>query len=261
MNGWVPDLEGPLIPYPQHILDLLEPRLATDAVAVLDREAALTYRQLGAASAGIAAALRGRGVATGEAVIVHARNSRWAVVGMLGVLRAGARYVPVDAAFPIQRQQHLAAASGARIAVVEPDLPMPLGRFDTVTVDGRHPVGATTRGPLAYTCYTSGSTGLPKGVTISAAALAYSTAARLAYYPRPVTTFLLSSSISFDSSVAGIYWTLASGGTLVIPSDRTTDLVALGRAAHRHAASHLLMVPSLYGIALRGGLAGQLRSL
>ncbi|MEO3926582.1 amino acid adenylation domain-containing protein [Micromonosporaceae bacterium B7E4] len=264
MTSRRPDLTGPALTYPEHILDLLEPRLAGAGPAVVDRDGGLDYPELREWSDAVAAALRDRGVRRDEPVLVHARLSRWAVVGMLGVLRAGARYVAVDAAFPLQRQHQLAESTGARVALAQPGLPPLPGRHDTLVLDAL-PTPSTTRaarrGTLAYTCFTSGSTGRPKGVTISAAALAYSTAARLGYYPEPVTTFLLCSSISFDSSVAGIYWTLACGGTLVVPSDRPTDLVAVGRAASRYAASHLLMVPSLYGVALRGGLARQFGSL
>ncbi|MGX7671820.1 amino acid adenylation domain-containing protein [Plantactinospora sp. DSM 117369] len=264
MTARRPDLTGPELAYPEHILDLLEPRLAGAGPAVVDRDGGLDYPELREWSGAVAAALRDRGVRRDEPVLVHTRLSRWAVVGMLGVLRAGARYVAVDAAFPLRRQHQLAGSSGARVALAQPGLPPLPGRHDTLGLDALPTPSAgpaSTRGTLAYTCFTSGSTGRPKGVTISTAALAYSTAARLGYYPEPVTAFLLCSSISFDSSVAGIYWTLACGGTLVVPSDRPTDLVAVGQAASRYAASHLLMVPSLYGVALRGGLARHLGSL
>ncbi|MEN3610686.1 amino acid adenylation domain-containing protein [Plantactinospora sp. ZYX-F-223] len=264
MTARWPDLTGPELTYPEHILDLLEPRLAGAGPAVVDRDGGLDYPELREWSGAVAAALRDRGARRDEPVLVHTRLSRWAVVGMLGVLRAGARYVAVDAAFPLRRQHQLAGSSGARVALAQPGLPPLPGRHDTLGLDALPTPSAgpaSTRGTLAYTCFTSGSTGRPKGVTISTAALAYSTAARLGYYPEPVTAFLLCSSISFDSSVAGIYWTLACGGTLVVPSDRPTDLVAVGQAASRYAASHLLMVPSLYGVALRGGLARQLGSL
>ena len=247
--------------YPGHILDLVEPRLASGRTAILDRTGTLTYAELDTLSAATAAALAERGIGDGDPVVVHARLSRWAVVGMLGVLRAGARYVPVDAFFPPNRQRYLAQTSGATVAVAEPGLPQPLPGLAYVDLGDLPGERVARRGRLAYTCFTSGSTGRPKGVTVSAAALAYSTAARIAVYPDPVRAFLLCSSISFDSSVAGIYWTLACGGTLVIPSDRAADLVSLGRAARRHRPSHLLLLPSLYSVALRGGLADDLAGL
>ncbi|MEQ4299857.1 amino acid adenylation domain-containing protein [Plantactinospora sp. B6F1] len=276
MSDWKPQLVGAAVTAPPHILDLLEPWFDADAAAVSDQEAGLTYRELADRSAAVARALYEHGVKAGDCVVVHALMSRWAVVGMLGALRAGVRYVAVDAAFPVARQRLIAAASGARLAVVEPGLPLALDglprlemeRVTPPATDSRPAPGTTVcpappapRAEAAYTCFTSGSTGVPKGVTVPAAALAYSTAARLAYYRDPVRVFLLCSSISFDSSVAGIYWTLAAGGHLVIPASRPADLVAVRRAARRWPPSHLLMVPGLYRAALRGGLAAELGSL
>jgi len=70
---------------------------------------------------------------------------------------------------------------------------------------------------LAYVIYTSGSTGKPKGVQITHQNLVHSTNARITYYQEPVTSFLLLSSFAFDSSVAGIFWTLCQGGILYLP--------------------------------------------
>ncbi|MEU7581162.1 amino acid adenylation domain-containing protein [Streptomyces sp. NPDC041068] len=275
---------------PPHILDLVEPRLGAAAAAVVDSEGVFGYRALDEASGAVARLLLARGVRRDEPVVVHATASRWAVAAMLGVLRAGSRYVPVDAGFPEDRQRRMAERSGARFALV-PDEPgetdaqqrpwgdsgperVPCGPADLGPADlgpadlgpadlGPAADGAFTgrRGTLAYTCFTSGSTGLPEPVTVPATALGWSTAARLRHYTDPVGVFLLCSSISFDSSMAGIWWTLATGGTLVIPEGRPGDLLATARAAERHGATHLLMVPSLYGAALRGGLAPRLRTL
>ncbi len=77
---------------------------------------------------------------------------------------------------------------------------------------------------LAYVIYTSGSTGRPKGVQVSHRNLAASTAARFARYAEPVRGFLLLSSASFDSSVAGIFWTLCSGGTLHLPGTDACEI-------------------------------------
>lgn len=234
------------------VLDLVVPwfREAPQRIAVAGSGERLTYADLAARTDAIADGLRSDGLRPGDGVVIHARLSPWAVVAMLGVLRAGGRYVPVDAGFPPQRQRMMAELSGARFVLRQPGVPElpPAKQHDN-------------RPGLAYTCFTSGSTGIPKRVDIPVPALAYSTAARLAYYPEPVSGFLLCSSISFDSSVAGIYWTLASGGTLVVASDRAIDLVPIARAAAAHEASHLLMIPSLYRMLVSGGLVGMLATV
>lgn len=290
-----PELPGP----PPHILDLLEPWWhgpESAAEAVIDAEGTLSHGELAGLADGIAATLRKLGVAYGDPVVVHGGASRWSIAAMLGVLRAGGRFVPVDAHFPVARQRIMAEGSGARVVLAEPGLPLLSRAADTVPADTCGPggsgaaeldaedegggdeggtdegsgdqgggagssAGQGVRGPYAYTCFTSGSTGRPKPVLVSATALGASTAARLVHYREPVRRFVLASSISFDSSAAGIWWTLACGGALVLPDGRPGDLLAAVGAAERHAASHLLLVPSLYAIALRGGLGSRLTAL
>jgi non-ribosomal peptide synthetase component F len=258
---------GAAVEYPGSVLDLVDTAFGErpDAVAVVDPDGALTYRQLDDVTRAVCAGLRERGVQTGATVAVHCRLSRWAIVAMLGVLRAGAGYVPVDAAFPAHRQRSMLERSAADLVLVEPGVPPEPGPWtavDLAELAGARPAaGGTWRGPVAYTLFTSGSTGEAKPVAVPSAALAYSTAARLAYYPDPVDGFLLCSSISFDSSVAGIYWTLATGGRLLIPSDRPANLAAVLRTAATQRASHLLMVPSLYATLLRAVAPGQLAGL
>lgn len=216
----------------------------------MDRHGRMTYGELDRRSAAVAEQIQDRGGAAGG-VAVHAHLGAWAIVAMLGALRAGARYVPIDAGFPPARQRLMLRHGGVRTVLREPGVP---------ELDEDRPAEPEPSG-YAYTCFTSGTTGVPKRIDVPISALAFSTAARLAYYREPVRAFLLCSSISFDSSVAGIYWTLASGGTLVIPSERPSDLMALARAAEAERASHLLLVPSLYRMLLAGPLVDRLRHL
>jgi amino acid adenylation domain-containing protein len=111
---------------------------------------------------------------------------------------------------------------------------------------------------LAYVIYTSGSTGRPKGVMIEHRTLVASTLARhAAYGPSPDRRFLLLSSIAFDSSVAGIFGTLTSGGALCLPSQATaTDPRAIAQATSQQRITTLLCMPSLARLVL-ADLAGQ----
>src|SRR5258708_1374589 len=115
---------------------------------------------------------------------------------------------------------------------------------------------------IAYIIYTSGSTGPPKGVRVTHSGLVSSTLARTAYYPETLRSFLLLSSFTFDSSLAGIFWTLAVGGALVLPPDSSQwELDSLSSLIERHQISHLLCVPSLYQTLIESSPSERLTSL
>jgi len=134
--------------------------------------------------------------------------------------------------------------------------------------DGRGAGGEGPGEPLAaasdtaaYVLYTSGSTGRPKGVVVTRANLLASTLARLEGYAPPVSAFLILPSLAFDSSVAGIFWTLCQGGTLVLPEDgEAADPVRLAQLVEERRVSHWLSIPSLYALLLDAGGSTQLRS-
>src|SRR4029079_14530364 len=97
----------------------------------------------------------------------------------------------------------------------------------------------------AYVIYTSGSTGNPKGVVVQHAQIVASNTARNVFYSKiSPPRFLLLSSIAFDSSVAGTFWTLLNGGMLLLPAALTAE--AALAALQQHRANCFLTVPSLY---------------
>ncbi|MDF5719515.1 MAG: amino acid adenylation domain-containing protein [Rhizonema sp. PD37] len=115
---------------------------------------------------------------------------------------------------------------------------------------------------LAYVIYTSGSTGQPKGVLVAHRNLVHSTCARISYYLEPVRRFLLVSSLAFDTSVAGIFWTLCCGGTLVLPQEGLQrEIPKLVKLIHQNHISHLLSLPSLYALIIQQAKREQLASL
>ena len=191
------------------------------------------------------------------------------VVGLLGVLKAGGAYVPLDPSYPGDRLEWMLSDSGIRVLLTEPALldRLPPHAAEVLCLDGDgaacasepedDPEVGATLDDLAYVIYTSGSTGRPKGVLVSHRNLAHSTHARFLYYREPVAGFLLVSSLAFDSSVAGLFWTLAQGGTLVLPRQgEQGDPARLARLIQDHRLSHVLSVPSLFALLLAEAPAG-----
>jgi amino acid adenylation domain-containing protein len=183
-----------------------------------------------------------------------------AVVALVAILRAGACYVPIDPAYPTERIEHILRDSQARLVLTHrarvQDLPADW-QPNALAIDQALPVvplreePTVSRDQPAYLIYTSGSTGQPKGVVISHANALHSLAARLAGYPRPVQRFLLLSSFAFDSSIAGLFWSLAQGGCLHLASEtEQKDPLQLARLIRSHGVSHLLALPSLYALIL-----------
>ncbi|NNC92433.1 MAG: amino acid adenylation domain-containing protein, partial [Acidimicrobiia bacterium] len=242
-----------------------------DAAAVIFEDQVLTYRQLEEGAARVAVQLQEAGVEPNRAVGLFLRRSPRLIVGMLGILKAGGAYVPLDPDYPPRHIQRLLEGDGIDIVLTDSagsgDVP---AGVTVVTIDGDEPAGggsdpgeiAADPDALAYVIHTSGSTGRPKGVMVSHRNLVQSTRARSVHYRRPVGRFLLLSSFAFDSSVAGIFWTLTSGGTLVLPSPGLEhDINRLLALAATERVTHLLGLPALYELMLERADAGELDSL
>ncbi|MFF3209727.1 amino acid adenylation domain-containing protein [Streptomyces sp. NPDC002886] len=204
----------------------------------------------------IAARLAAAGIGPGDRVGVLADRSAAMVAAVLGAVRTGAAYVPVDPANPDARIASVLADARVAAVLVTGDLGRRVSGLGlpVVTADDRavreegEVLAPVEPGPgdAAYLIYTSGSTGAPKGVVVAHAQLAASTLARREVYPgEPV--FLLLSPLAFDSSVAGVWGTLTAGGRLVVAGPgEYRDPEALLALIERHAVTHLLCVPSLY---------------
>ncbi|MFF7454508.1 amino acid adenylation domain-containing protein [Kitasatospora sp. NPDC008115] len=200
-----------------------------DAVAVAFEDgASLTYRQLDAAADRIAVRLAAEGVGPGSLVAISAERSPELVAGLLGVLRTGAGYTPLEPDYPAERLAFLLADSAAPVLLTQRRLPIPDGCTARVLllddpgewpkVRARTPLPA---GPApddtAYLIYTSGSTGRPKGVPNTHRAIAN----RLqwmqdTYRIGPEDRVLQKTPAGFDVSVWEFFWPLITGARIVL---------------------------------------------
>ncbi len=251
--GSVPDL-------PLHALVERHALARPASLAVICRERHLDYATLDQLAGRVAARLRAMGMATGDVVGVCSDDGVDMVVAILGVLKAGAAYLPLDPAYPAARLALMVEDSGARIVIgaryMLDDLLAHLGVTALALEDACLCADAVVLAPLnldtpAYVLFTSGSSGRPKGVAITHRNAVHSTQARLAVYGEEPPVFLLLSPFSFDSSVAGLFWTLSTGGTLVIADAvARTDIASLSALMDHHGVTHLLALPSLYALLL-----------
>ncbi len=261
-------------PPPDRVLHrrfLDDARRRPEAEAVLAAGLRVDRGELARRARRVARHLRRAGVGPGDRVAVCDERSVEMVAAILGVLEAGAAYVPLDPGYPRQRLAFLLADSRSRALLVRerllPDLPgveVPVLLLDEVAVDG----GGETEGEAegeeaspvdlgrvdpdlaAYVIYTSGSTGRPKGVVVSHRNLLHSTVARQRRYGDPGRQLLLPS-FSFDSSVAGLFWTLGFGGSLVLPPEGAQrDARLLARLVGEHEVSAFLGLPSVHALLL-----------
>jgi amino acid adenylation domain-containing protein len=207
----------------------------------------VTYEELNRRADRVARALCELGAGRGDRVALQLERSVEIVASILGVLKTGAAYVPIEPDTPEERLRFMLDDCGARAMITAEGLRRLTPAASSAPSLAASP--ATQPSPIdtAYLIYTSGSTGAPKGVPVPHRCLIYSTWARLQYYEEPVGRYLLLSPFAFDSSVAGIFWTLCSGGCLEIPTRaELADIPELAFRVDRAGVTHLLATPSLY---------------
>jgi amino acid adenylation domain-containing protein len=233
---------------------------APEAVAVILNDEQLTYRELNERTNKLAHYLRRFGVGPESLVSVCFDRSVDAVVAILGVLKTGGGYLPLASQQPPNRLSFMLADAKVKVLLTQEHVNK---EWPAITMESaENPRNKVLAETSAYVIYTSGSTGKPKGVVVSHRNLVHSTFARFCYYQEPVHSFLLLSPFAFDSSVAGLFWTLCQGGMLVIPEeDWHQDPVYLAQLIARHSVTHLLALPALYELILRQAQVGQLNSL
>ena len=243
------------------VLSLFEYQVLSQSnkMAVTYNQHQISYEELNQQANRLAHYLYHQLGASGKTIGIFMNRSIEMITGILGILKSGAAYVPLDPAYPNDRLAYMVedskislVLSSKETATKFPSSSVKLINVeDTVGFDWQSLHSLKNRNikekDLAYVIYTSGSTGVPKGVMINHGNLAHSTGARLSYYKDAPGNFLLLSSISFDSSIAGIFGTLCRGGCLHIPDhEQFRDVDYLSTLIEEKGITHILSIPSLY---------------
>jgi amino acid adenylation domain-containing protein len=259
--------EGSVTPIPEmSVQELVSAQVerTPDAVAVRDLSATYTYRQLEARANEIAQKVIALGANRGSRIGLSLERSVDMVAAVLGVLKAGATYVPLDPAFPNARIALMAQDAELTALITQKgcleQLPLPESRVifleRTSELEKLQTKVATSHrtGPedIAYVLYTSGSTGKPKGVEISQRALVnFFTGMQALPAVKPTDVLLAVTSLSFDIAGLELFSPLLVGAQVVVaPQAAVVDGVALRELLEQSGATVIQATPSTFRMLL-----------
>ncbi|MGC2304755.1 non-ribosomal peptide synthetase [Candidatus Binatus sp.] len=244
--------------------DLIEAQafLTPGKTAVICRDRSLTYRDLWEKARRLAIHLRGLGVGPETIVAIMMDRSLDMMVALIGVLKAGGAYLPLDPAFPAERIAFMLKDSDARVALTHssyrnrlaesPATVIALDDFDfddERTYSREMPTNIQPASSLAYLIYTSGSTGTPKGVMVEHRNVISFFAGMDRVIGVEQGVWLAVTSISFDISVLELLWTLSRGFTVVLQTGKNglaaTGDYSIAAQIARHRVTHFQCTPTL----------------
>jgi amino acid adenylation domain-containing protein len=229
-----------------------------DAPAVIWDGGSLTYGELSKRSGKLARYLRDQGVEDGARVALCMDRSPEMIVGMLGILKAGGTYVPLDPDYPEERLRFMVedASAAAILTLAEAREALPQSHAKVIVIDrdwplieacGSDVVSGSGSGDTAYVIFTSGSTGTPKGVAIP-----HRAATRLVINTNyvelgPMERIAHLSNVCFDAATFEIWGALLNGaGVVIIPKTVALDPPKFGEELKRHQVSTLFLTTALF---------------
>ncbi|MBI5720134.1 MAG: amino acid adenylation domain-containing protein [Burkholderiales bacterium] len=250
-----------------HALIARQAAATPEHLAVVAGDRRLSYRQLDQRANALAHVLRERGVKAGDLVGLSCGRNEHMLVGLVGILKAGAGYVPMDPAFPAERLEYMCSHSAAAIVVSDSSVQgtLQLASAERLLIDalGKRPDAPAPGGngsvdDVAYVIYTSGSTGKPKGVRVPhrsvtnlLASVTREPGMTAAHNVLSVTT------LSFDIAVSEVILPLTVGATIVV-ADRAqaTDGDRLRELIEAEGVDFIDATPSTWRLLLAAGWMG-----
>ena len=225
-----------------------------DAVALISGMERITYHELNARANQIAHYLIERGAGPEVLVGIYAERTPALIAGILGILKAGSAYVPIDPSYPKERLQHILEDAQAPIVLTQTSLGGELAGFtgEIVSLDAdwdkislrpdTNPITQVHRGNLAYVLFTSGSTGRPKGVALEhRTPVTFIHWAQEIFTPQELSGVMFSTSVCFDVSMCEMFVTLSAGGKLILAE----NALELGSLPARDEVTLINVVPSI----------------
>ena len=257
----VPDAwQGTSPPYPR---DASVPQLFREVAAEHGKDAAIsssegdmTYDTLVQRMDQIAAALQEAGVRPGDRVGLCAERCTDMIAAMLAILDRGACFVPLDPAYPRDRLRFMLEDTRVSALLTQaplqgqlplPDVPVLL--LEQIAADGPAPASVPVKATdAAYIMYTSGSTGIPKGVVVPHRAIVRLVREQSFLPFGPELVFLQLSNISFDASTLEIWGALLNGARLVLQPQQRPTLLEITETIHRHGVTTVWFTAGLFNL-------------
>lgn len=244
-----------------------------EAIALVCGARRLTYRELNDEADRLARFLRQHGAGPDQLIGLCVERSADLVIGLLGILKSGAAYVPLDPHFPAERVQYMLQSSGARIIVTQVALQekMAASASTVIAIDAPlsgsvalaqnvpSPVADVSSRNLAYVIFTSGSTGTPKGVMVEHRSVVnFLTSMQRAPGIAATDRLLAVTTISFDIAALEIFLPLVSGAQVVLASRAAAaDAVQLIELIDTHDITVLQATPVTWRMLLGAGWKGR----
>jgi natural product biosynthesis luciferase-like monooxygenase protein/amino acid adenylation domain-containing protein len=246
-------------PADRTITDLFEEQVekTPDNVAIVFEDKELTYRELNEKANAVGHYLREKySILPDDIIALQLERSEWMIIAILGVLKAGGAYLPIDPDYPKSRVEYMLEDSQAKLiltdevtffnAMMAYGSLLPILPLDAMTEESpENPGGSLTKDHLAYVIYTSGSTGKPKGVLVPHQGVVR--LSKMSNLPlNEATKILQLSSLSFDASTFEIWCSLLNGGRLVLYPSQRVDLSEVNRTIKENSINTIWLTAALF---------------